>query len=710
MGPAWAVYRAGYSLRRRVGWLERRLPLGDWSAYSITEVASIKSTEEVIDEIRVSATQFFLRGQDRRAFQRRLIQIIPAESAERVQDDAVAISLGRFRFFFGNCLKVDSPPNWHQHPTTNRTWPKLHWTQLNDFGDSDVKWLWELGRFGFIYDLIRAYRLMGDAQHAETFWELIESWREENPPNAGVHWMCGQECAFRALAWCFGLFGFLDAKSTTSDRVSVLVEMLAAHGDRIEGNIEFAVSQKNNHSVNEALALWTIGTMLPFLNSAERWESRGRELLEREAARQIYDDGSYVQHSINYHRLMLQSYCWALRLGQLSNRPFSESLRERVRSAAHLLYQLTDETSGQAPNYGSNDGALLFHLDECDFNDYRAVLAIAYWITEGRRIYPGGAWDESLLWFCGEESLDAAWDPPARDDLAAGDGGYYTLRTDESWGFTRCCTYRDRPAHADMLSVDLWWRGMNIVADPGTYSYNSAPPWNDGLRGTSSHNTVQVDGLDQMQRGPRFTWFYWTDGRIVRRGTADDSGLVKLIEAEHFGYQRNLDVVHRRAVLIASGKVWIVVDDLRGTGLHSIASQWIFPKAQVESRDQRGLRLRLPIGSFKVSIFNLHDTSSLPEFEVVEGMQNGSAGWFSDRYMKKESSVSLLASDSSHFPCRKATVFFLGETDPVIEEASATQLSFALGSESYSLCFRDLSGGDGQSILHGAEVKVISNG
>src|SRR6185369_10227111 len=143
--------------------------------------------------------------------------------------------------------------------------------------------LWEIGRFGVAYAAVRAWCATRDDAHAETFWQLVESWRDENPPNCGVHWMCGQECAYRAIAWTFALFGLLDAPATTDERVTRLVEMLAAHGDRIEANIGFAVSQKNNHGVNEALGLFTIGSLFPALRNAARWEKKGRDLLEREA-------------------------------------------------------------------------------------------------------------------------------------------------------------------------------------------------------------------------------------------------------------------------------------------------------------------------------------------------------------------------------------------------------------------------------------------
>ncbi len=684
MGPRWAAYRAGYSLQQRIGWLERRFPLAEWSAYRLSELAPDYSTDQLTRFLREQAQQlFFVHPGRRNRCRARLSELTSGSDDREIINEVEAARRGEFLFFSHQRRAVGWPPAWHLHPETREEWPTAHWSQLPDMGRSDVKWLWELGRFGIAYAVVRAYWRTGDPQHAETFWQSIESFREENPPNCGVHWMCGQECSFRVLAWCFALFGLLDAPATTSERVARLVEMLAAHGERIEGNIGFAISQKNNHAVNEALALWTLGICLPMLRAAPRWEARGRDVLERESRRQIYDDGAYIQHSINYHRLILQSYAWAIRLGDVCGRPFSAEVQDRYRRAAQFLYQLTDAQSGRAPNYGSNDGAVLFRLDSCAFADHRPTLALACWLSEKRRLYPPGAQDESMLWLCGEEPFAEEVDPPARIDLAASSGGYYTLRAGETWGMIRCAEYRDRPAQADMLHLDLWWRGANIVADPGTYSYNSPSPWNNGLSGTGAHNTVQVDGLDQMTRGPRFTWFHWNRGRVIRRWV-DETGSLKLFEGEHDGYEHQLDLVHRRALMLVDGRLWIVVDDVKGAGAHQVSAHWLFPEAQIRSRSNRSFNLCSAVGDFTVSFFNfpLGGEQADMTFEVVQGAGDSLYGWFSSRYFQKEPALGIVAASHCHLPARIVTLISF-DAATISESVSATTLTAQLGTRRF---------------------------
>lgn len=656
MGPGWVAFRAGYALRRRGGWLRHRSPVRDWPTYSFATLTRGRSPEDVLGQLRGSALLPNLAGDERC---RALGRVVRRDGVTAVVQEVEQALKGEVRFFSGAVRTVGWPPDWHRHPDDGVEWPRVHWTAIDDRVESDVKWLWELGRFGLAYAILRAYSLTGESRYPEVFWRLVESWREANPPNIGVHWMCGQECAFRTIAWTFALLALLDTEATTPARAGMLIEMLAAHGDRIDANLAYARSQKNNHAINEALALWTLGTVFPMLGSSARWERIGRAVLEKEARRQIYDDGAYVQHSLGYHRLILESYAWAIELGQRSGRPFSLALVTRCQRAAAFLYQLVDDTSGRMPNYGSNDGSRLFSLDACDPADVRPSLALAFWATERRRVLGDGPWDEPLLWICGDQALAAKPSPVARVDLAAADGGYYILRSADTWGFLRCCTYRDRPAHADMLHLDLWWRGHNIVADPGTYSYNSRPPWNNGLSSTRVHNTVTVDGLDQMERGARFLWFDWNRGRVVRRSAQPAA---KLIETEHDGYARRAGVQHRRAVLLVGGRVWIVVDDLIGSGLHSAGSHWVFPGGSLGRRGTGSYRIDHAAGIMTVSFaaFPNGDPDEALCVEEVTASDDVTIGWLSDTYLHRRPVPSLVVSQRALLPLRLVTLIALG--------------------------------------------------
>jgi asparagine synthase (glutamine-hydrolysing) len=152
-------------------------------------------------------------------------------------------------------------------------------------------------------------------------------------------------------------------------------------------------------------------------------------------------------------------------------------------------------------------------------------------------------------------------------------GGYYTTSGSRSWLFTRIHAHRDRPNQADMLHVDLWYDGINVLRDGGSFHYHCDQPWQHFFESTAAHNTVEVDGQDQMERGPSFLWFRWTQARLLDYAVSED-GRVSYIAGEHDGYRRLPGrVVHARAICRVLD-TYAIIDDLAGSGSHELALRW----------------------------------------------------------------------------------------------------------------------------------------
>lgn len=221
-----------------------------------------------------------------------------------------------------------------------------------------------------MYPLIQAYQETGDIQYAEPFWRLVTDWAEKNPPNRGVNWKCGQEIAVRLFALTAAWFAFLSSDSSTHDRKKLLRQILYASGKRIEANIGYALSQSNNHGISEAAGLFTAGVL--FADAS--WIEKGRRFLETQAADLIYGDGSFSQHSANYHRVMLHACLWTICIGRTNGIEFGHDFMEKIRLAGRWLLVLADPVSGNMPNLGSNDGALVLPVSQCGYADYRPTI------------------------------------------------------------------------------------------------------------------------------------------------------------------------------------------------------------------------------------------------------------------------------------------------------------------------------------------------
>lgn len=651
-GPAWLLYRLGYAARQHAGLLRFQMPALDWDAQPLQvnlQDPALADPEAYLDYRRTRAPAFFFSFEARAQY----AGFFPRWDKEERNpiDTAQDIERGVFSYFAHLSLEIGFPPSWHRNPLTGQQTPQdRHWSQIPDFGCGDIKIIWEPNRFGFVYALVRAYWRTGEERYAELFWQLVEDWRIQNLPQQGANWKCGQETSFRVMAWCFGLHGFLGCRASTAARVAMLAQMIAVSGLRIEANLSYALSQRNNHGISEGLGLWTIGMLFPEFRSAEQWRTKGREVLEILGRELIYDDGSFSQHSANYHRLMLHDYLWGLRLAELNNQPLSQELQERIAQAGLFLYQLQDEGTGRLPCYGQNDGALIVLLNNCDYRDFRPVLQATSYLSTGVRSYPEGPWDEDLLWFFGPQAVEAPVEQLSRVDLHADIGGYYTLRSQTSFAFTRCATFRDRPAQADMLHMDVWWCGHNIALDAGTYSYNAPAPWNNPLARTAYHNTVMVDGRDQMDRLGKFLWLPWLQSQVAGYGRAAE-GLLVYWEGTHNGYQRlQSPVTHRRGILRIGEECWLVLDRLWSEDIHAYRLHWLLLDCPYEWQEREGaLSLNTPAGVYRVQLAELEKEGS---YSLVRADSDSPRGWRAPYYSSREPALSLA------LECHGQTTFF----------------------------------------------------
>jgi hypothetical protein len=649
LGPHWLAYRVGYTARLRTGLIAHQLPATDWRAQQLHQFLtdlSLTKPETYLEYRRGQAPTFFFAPTDIQTFQSYF-----ARWDSGVLNTPVSIAdefaQGKLRYFEHTVAQVGFPPAWHRNPFTQQSInANQHWSQIDDFGVGDIKVIWEPSRFGFTYALVRAYWRSGNEQYAELFWRLVEDWQANNQPQQGPNWKCGQEISFRVMAWCFGLYGFLEATATTPERVAALAQMIAVSGERIEANLSYALSQRNNHGISEGVGLWTIGLLFPEFKSAAHWRARGRQALEEQGQALIYEDGAFAQHSVNYQRLMLHDYLWALRLGDLHGQPLSSQLKERVGKAGAFLYQLQDEITGQLPYYGQNDGALILPLNNCNYLDFRPVIQATHYYCTGRRCYNNGLWDEDLLWLFGPEAVEAVISAPQRTDLQAEVGGYYTLRAKDSFVFVRCATYRDRPGQADMLHLDLWWHGQNVALDAGTYSYNAPEPWDNPLAQTAYHNTVAVDDVDQMERVSKFLWLPWLRGRVHRQ-QCSTVGHLAYWEGEHDGYERlKVPVYHRRGILRLAQEYWLIFDRVSSRSDHRYRLHWLLadlPYTWIEEVDRSTqryglLKLQTASGPYYMQ---LAAASHSGTYSLVRADENSPRGWRSPYYAYREPALSV---------------------------------------------------------------------
>ncbi len=413
-------------------------------------------------------------------------------------------------FYFGSIHKASKDiPSWHSNclngSCTNE--PTRPWYLIPDFDSTlgDIKGVWEASRFDWVVTFSQSIK-SGDSASTEKINLWLLDWVKNNQPYLGPNWKCGQEASIRVMH--LGLASLLLDQVT--DTEPALLSLIKAHLKRISPTIMYAIAQDNNHGTSEAAALFIGGSWLLLNEDSDGllYQKLGRKWLEDRAQKLIADDGSFSQYSMNYHRVMLDTYClvefWRNRF-ELPE--FSEKLYSKLKKSTLWLFTWVEPTEGDTPNLGANDGAKLMPLTNTDYRDFRPTVQLASALFFSKSAYAQqGSYDGVLSWLGIVKYKQALLITYSKDFP---DGGFAYLKQGTARLLFRYPNFKFRPSQCDGLHVDLWVADQNLLRDGGTYSYNAGDQYVDYYGGAKSHNVIAFDNHEQMPRLSKFLLGAW---------------------------------------------------------------------------------------------------------------------------------------------------------------------------------------------------------
>ncbi len=502
MGFRYVGYRVLHLIRTKLGWYDFFFP----------KVAQQKYFINYLQWLDNKKAYFFDNGETKE-----IGFLLPEEEKRKISETASKIKEGIFLFFNSEEFSLGKSYNWVTNPLNGYVYPSnLHWSKINDYDSKsgDIKFVWEKSRFSFLYDLIRDEEINGN-KHKDFVLSQIADWIDANPTNQGPNWKCSQEISIRVFNWIFALYYYSDKGPMNEELWQKILNSIYQQITHVRKHIDFSkIAVRNNHAITETLALYIVGLLFPWLDEKGEWKEKGKKWFEQEIEYQIYPDGTYLQFSMNYHRVVIQLLTKAIVISELNEEYFTDVVYERAYNSINFLFQCQNSENGDLPNYGSNDGALFFPLNNCNYRDFRPQLNVLHYVLTGKYLYNNGIWMEDAFWLTGSSKFVPKNYKPIEKQLgllAFEKGGYYLIRENESLTFLRAGSHKDRPLQADNLHLDLWYKCDNILIDGGSYKYNELDKDLAGyFIGTQSHNTVMLENYDQMLKGGRFIWFYWT--------------------------------------------------------------------------------------------------------------------------------------------------------------------------------------------------------
>ena len=516
----------------------------------------------------------------------RFTSVLPPGAAAAVPDAArAAIIAEADRIMAGEwemlgVVRADmKAPDWFRDPATGlQSDPEVYAFRVayrDEGAVGNIKQVWEVNRLQHLTLLAGAWYLTRDDAYAERVEEQLRSWWAANPFLSGVNWSSGIELGVRLMNWAWirrlldewhGISGLFEGNDLALRQIHWHQEYLATFESR--------GSSANNHLIAEAAGQFAASCAFPWFAETDRWRRNSAALLEKSLRDNTFPSGINRELASDYHGFVFELGVFAALEATAAGSPVSDDCWRLLCSMADCMAALVDVRL-RPPRQGDSDEGRVVLLDAPSHNRWPTLLSLAAALFGPQAWWPevtSGA--GSVLGSALAGGLRRADGRPDTRPSRFADAGITILRTNrgdspEIWlrcdwgphGFLSIAAH----AHADALSVEVRHEGVDILADPGTYSYHGEADWRSYFRSTVGHNTVEISGTDQsVQSGP----FMWArQARTREIPTADPLSWC----AEHDGYSvLSPPVTHRRSVRFEAVQGAVEITDVIDGGAHDV--------------------------------------------------------------------------------------------------------------------------------------------
>lgn len=454
--------------------------------------------------------------------------------------------------------------------------------------------------------LLGAYLGTGDVRYRDKLLAVLADFATRAPcrddgSRAADYLFDPHTAAFRAMMLVRFYFALGDRGELRAPLADRLRPCIAALGDFLA--TWSAYQGSSNHAVTQAIALYLIGVEFPDWPESAGWRGLALERIDRVLVETIDDDGAQIENSPAYHFYVLafldELATWARRHGVAMPPHLTHRLDHMVRFATALVHP-----DGSLPALGASRPV---HV-----RTYAELGVIAgspafQWILSAGT---AGAPPPRLQHF--PIAGVAALRSPLGTAAALATSAHVLLDAGP---------YRTNHSDLDALHVTLFGAGRPLLIDAGLYSLERGP-WRDYFHGSRGHNTVVVDGLDQLEGAAHLL------GTAERRDVLAAAG-------EH---ALNPGVHHRRQVALIGADLLLVVDELDSLAARSFAQRWHLAPDLIATAAGRGAVARDAAGA---PVLRVAQAADGERPEIVRGARNPIDGWAATAYEKAEPATVL---------------------------------------------------------------------
>lgn len=478
---------------------------------------------------------------------------------------------------------IEYKKKWHSGFQTDNEWPlipsyKLSYKQCDRIGDARTNW--ELNRHFQFTLLAKAFYTTKDIAYLQELKELWTDWNKSNPFIWGISWTSVMEIAIRSISWMITL-SFLK-KSGVEDK-----EFLAKLEIGIKNMVGYVekhysrFSSANNHLIVEATAIGLAG----FCFNYEYWKKLSFNILNRELFFQNYSDGINKELSLHYHTFVMEAYLLICNCIRVNGMDIPETWLSMIRNMSEFVsHSLCSE--GKACEFGDNDEGKILDLQGGEINHYLYILQFSSLITK-RRNCSFNDINETIRWLFNAKDIADIKKQPLYDNSKSRcfrTGGNSFLRNIDNnvligidhaaLGFGNIAAH----GHSDALSFQLFVRGVQVFADPGTYIYHCDIESRNKYRETISHNTICIENRSQSEMLGAFLWGKKANCYLEEFHTDEQNDI---LIAKHDGYS---PIIHTRTFIWNKIESVLELKDEFSSNTNWIATFLVGNKCSVTSK------------------------------------------------------------------------------------------------------------------------------
>lgn len=586
-------------------------------------------------------------------------------------------------------VKMGKELEWHTDHRSKHTWPVEHLNRLKpSLKSGDPRVPWELSRFYHAVRLGQAYLYTQDESYAAEIVAEITHWIKANPYGFGINWADTRTAAIRVVNWIWAYYCILESNALTEEFIALWLASLREHGEYLFKSLERR-KPYTSRLIASLTGLAYLGIIFPEFPEAVRWKGTGLRRLWEQIEEQVLPDGVYYDVSSGEQRFVAEAALSVAGLCIVNGIEVPEAAQARMRAMLDVIMTYT-QMDGLVPVFGDSMDDRLHDLTAHDdplhrIWDHRHLLALGSLVLErqlsewagfiepsarGWSIAAANEWQDAFWCFASDAAArftdvitrvtsrpddvqDDSWvdvkpgvrlraralsrKPISPLDIAGSRGfeagGLYVMRHhDFHLSIDAGDRVRSAYRHQDTFSITLSAYGRTFLIDPGTLAHDGASDEAAQLRGTASHNVLEVavaDGSEHKGSGGPKNSGHVTVHRWVSQAKYD------FLDASHDWYgglsQR---LVYRRQLWFdKTANLWVLHDQIRAAD------------SKGTSNPDIDVTLGFHFGDFSVRIdkpndaFHTHDPSGanliilpLGDFKLVPAVKDGV---FSPRYGAK---------------------------------------------------------------------------